>query len=381
MKKKIVVLGLAGCLTLGAVSFVSGEGIDSGVKNDLTSPVPISAESNESSVNVETEVIKSDIANVEVDIKIPVVKGLKDAVYQEQLNYIIKSHAEKDLEEFEKEAKEISKLDEKWKPEMKISYEIKSEEDILSFVIDHYFYTGGAHGMSRKDYYNIDVNGNKAIELADLFKENSDFKTIINDEINKQIKEQVATGEKSYFEGEEGFKTIDEAQSFYIDKNGNLVITFQPYEIAPWYMGHPEFKVPKESIINILKDRKDANIEDEEITSFDKVIINNKEIKLESSMFKSEKGTVMMSIREIAEALDFKVTWDGKNKVVNLNKGPVSAGAYIGKNQYYFSKALIHLEEEVQLIKGTTFVPVSFIDQVRKGERSVNTEGVLNIKY
>lgn len=387
MKKKIAILGLVGCLTLGNVSIAVGDmAIDGNAKDKLLNPEnpkKISIELKEKTIRVESEVIKSDMDNAEISIEIPVIKGLKDANYEEQLNNLIKLAVEKDLEEFKKQAKEISELDVEWKPQKKVGYEVKAEAegDILSFVIDTYTYTGGANGISRKDYYNIDVKGNKTINLDDLFKEASDYKTIINDEINKQIEEQVATGEKVYFEDEEGFKTIDEAQTFFIDKDGNLVITFQMYEIAPRYIGHPEFEIPKSSIAHILKDGQGGKIENKETINFNNMIINDKELKLQEPMFKSEKGTVMIPLREVAEALDFTVTWDQKNKVANINRGPIWAGAYIGKDKYYFSKALVFLEEEAQLIKGTTFVPVSFIDEVIKGEKTINDDGVLNIKY
>lgn len=382
MKKKIIILGLVGCLTLGNVSIAVGDmAIDGNTKDKLPNPEKTSIVLKEETIKIGSEVIKSDIDNAEISIEIPVFKGLKDSNYEEQLNYLIKLAVEKDLEEFKKQAKEISELDVEWKPQKKVGYEVKAEGDILSFVIDTYTYTGGANGISRKDYYNIDVKGNKTINLDDLFKEGSDYKTIINDEINKQIEEQVATGEKVYFEGEEGFKTIDEAQTFFIDKDGNLVITFQMYEIAPRYMGHPEFKIPKSSIAHILKGEQGGKIENKETINFNNIIINDKELKLQEPMFKSEKGTVMIPLREVAEALDFTVTWDQENKVANINKGPIWAGAYIGKDKYYFSKALVFLEEEAQLIRGTTFVPISFIDKVIKGKTTVNDNRVLNIKY
>lgn len=382
MKKKIIILGLVGCLTLGNVSIAVGDmAIDGNTKDKLPNPEKTSIVLKEETIKIGSEVIKSDIDNAEISIEIPVFKGLKDSNYEEQLNYLIKLAVEKDLEEFKKQAKEISELDVEWKPQKKVGYEVKAEGDILSFVIDTYTYTGGANGISRKDYYNIDVKGNKTINLDDLFKEGSDYKTIINDEINKQIEEQVATGEKVYFEGEEGFKTIDEAQTFFIDKDGNLVITFQMYEIAPRYMGHPEFKIPKSSIAHILKGEQNGKAENKQTINFNNIIINDKELKLQEPMFKSEKGTVMIPLREVAEALDFTVTWDQENKVANINKGPIWAGAYIGKDKYYFSKALVFLEEEAQLIRGTTFVPISFIDEVIKGKTTVNDNRVLNIKY
>ena len=50
-------------------------------------------------------------------------------------------------------------------------------------------------------------------------------------------------------------------------------------------------------------------------------------------------------------------------------------------DKYYFSKAFVFLEEGAQLINSTTYVPMSFIDEVIKGEKFVDVNGVLNIKY
>ena len=90
---------------------------------------------------------------------------------------------------------------------------------------------------------------------------------------------------------------------------------------------------------------------------------------------------MMIPIAEIARTLGFKVKWDGDNRLVNINKGAVSAGAHIDENVYYFSKALVHLDEGAQLIDGTTFVPMNFMDEVLKGIRFVDGDGILNIEY
>ncbi|QQY79731.1 copper amine oxidase-like protein [Keratinibaculum paraultunense] len=380
MNKKIITIGLAGCLIMGNMSVVLADKfVRVNTKDQVINPISINAELKENKVKVYTEVIKPNIDGAEVNIKIPVIKGLKDDHFQEKLNRTIRTSVEKDLKEFKKDIEELKKLNVDWEPQMIVGYDVKSSENILSIVIDNYIFTGGAHGSSRRDYYNIDIDKNKIIQLSDLFKENSDFKSIISDEINKEIKRQIAEEAKSYFTDDEKFITIDDSQDFYIDKDGDIVITFQPYEITPWYMGHPEFKIPSKSIANILKDSK-AIIENE-VTNFNKIIINDKELELSKPMFKSEKGIVMFPFREVAESLGFKVAWDGKNKVATMNKGPVLAGAYIGEDRYYFSKAFVYLEETSKLIDGTTFVPISFIDQVLQGMVYVTDDGILNIKY
>lgn len=380
MNKKLIAIGLAGCLAIGNMSIVLADKVtEVDIKKELTGPVLISKELEGNQVKVETEIIKPNISGVELDVKIPVIKGLKDSHYQKELNYLIRTQTENDIKEFEEDVKELKKLNIEWKPQMIVGYDVKSSEDILSIVVDTYIFTGGAHGSSRRDYYNIDINKNQTIQLSDLFKKGSDFKSIINDEINKEINRQIADEAKSYFTDDEKFVTIDNSHDFYIDKDGDIVITFQPYEITPWYMGHPEFKIPNKSIAHILKDSK-AVIEDE-VANFNKIIINGKEIKLNQPMFKSEKGTLMVPFREVGESLDFKVTWDGENKVANMNKGAISAGAYVGQDKYYFSKAFVYLGEEAKLIIGTTFVPISFIEQVLQGETTITNNGILNIKY
>lgn len=378
MNKRVIAIGLAGCLTMGNVSIVLADKItDVNVKNELENPISINTELEENEIKVETEIIKPNIDGAEIDIKIPVIKGLKDSQYQEELNHLIKTHTEENIKKFEEDVEGLKKLDIEWKPQMIVGHDIKSSEDILSIVVDTYIFTGGAHGSSRRDYYNIDIDKNQTIQLSDLFKDGSDFKSIINDQINNEINRQIKDEAKSYFTDDEKFVTIDDSHDFYIDKDGSIVITFQPYDITPWYMGHPEFKIPNKSIAHILKD-SESTAED---VNFNKITINGKEVKLNTPMFKSEKGTIMIPFREVAESLEFKVTWDGKNKVASMNKEAVSAGVYVGGDKYYFSKAFVYLEEESKLIKGTTFVPISFIEQVLQGETTITNDGMLNIKY
>lgn len=249
MKRSILILGLIGCLLMGSISFATGN-----------------------NVKVETETIVEEVEKADVSIEIPVVKGLKNPQYEKELNNIIKTSVEKDLEEFKKDVEELIELEVEWESQLLTKYEVKSKSDILSIIVDNYVFTGGAHGQSRKDYYNIDLNNNKLLKLGDLFIENSDYKTIINGEINKEIEKQILEEAKSYFKEDDQFVTIEANHDFYIDKKGDLVITFQPYEITPWYMGHPEFKIPKGKITHILKDVEDVKIDVKDIKA-DKVLL------------------------------------------------------------------------------------------------------------
>ena len=48
------------------------------------------------------------------------------------------------------------------------------------------------------------------------------------------------------------FNEISETQNFYFNEAGELVIAFDEYEIAPGYMGCPEFVIPK-SVIKAME--------------------------------------------------------------------------------------------------------------------------------
>ena len=76
-------------------------------------------------------------------------------------------------------------------------------------------------------FYHIDKQKGELVQLSDLFREDYDYRKMFSDEIRTQMREQ-----------------IDENQNFYLDSDGNLVIVFDKYEVAPGYMGCPEFPIP-----------------------------------------------------------------------------------------------------------------------------------------
>lgn len=128
-------------------------------------------------------------------------------------------------------------------------YEVKyNKNDLLSFYIDYYQFTGGAHGITTRFTYVHDNQKGQILELKDIFKEGYDYKTAINKEIAKQIEKD----KDKYFEGKEGFLGIHEKQKFYIEDD-NLVIVYGLYEIAPYVAGIIEFRIPLITFTNEVK--------------------------------------------------------------------------------------------------------------------------------
>ena len=108
-----------------------------------------------------------------------------------------------------------------------------------------------ASGAESVKIFTIDKATGNVVTLKDLFKNRSDYITAISDNIKTQMKEQMAVDDsKMYFyndgeASEEGFNQITEDENFYFNENGEIVIVFDEYEVAPGYMGAVEFTIPK----------------------------------------------------------------------------------------------------------------------------------------
>lgn len=149
----------------------------------------------------------------------------------------------------------------------------KDEEDYQSVVVDHetlattddYFalklicYQGSGSGAEWDYFYTIDLNTGKRISLKDLFKDKADYITPISENIKEQMKQQMKEDENIAYwvDNEEipewNFEKITDETSFYLNKDGNIVICFNEGDVAPMYMGCVEFVIPNDAVKGILK--------------------------------------------------------------------------------------------------------------------------------
>ena len=169
------------------------------------------------------------------------IKNLKDKVKSESKEYkkeyyqIVLSESNKDYV--------------KYQYELYIDYKLTyNKNNIISIPMNIYEFTGGAHGMTYLNSYNYNLINGKKLKLSDIFKENIDYKKIIDNYIKYVIKKNPDI----YFQGNDGFKGIKEEQSFYIENDG-IVIYFDLYEIAPYYVGIPKFKIKYDEFIKYFK--------------------------------------------------------------------------------------------------------------------------------
>lgn len=126
--------------------------------------------------------------------------------------------------------------------EIILDYEVTYQSNwIVSLYTDDYMFLGGAHGNTKREVQNWNLQSGRQIELKDLFPNNPYYIIDILKEINKQIADQMESGENQYFDNycqlvQENFRL----ENFYIVKDG-IAIFFNQYEIAPYSSGIPVF--------------------------------------------------------------------------------------------------------------------------------------------
>lgn len=201
-------------------------------------------------VTVKTECIEEELPTIEISLKIPVLVG--DFPWIDAMNRLFARSREYVVtlkDEAEKWHEEASQADLPcWPYEAVADYEVMhNQEGFLSLVLTFYEYTGGAHGMTYRQAYNIELVTGRILVLEDLFM-TDEFKESIAQRITQELTEHP----DGYFITEFKAKDLDRTQPFYL-KEGNLVVFFGLYEIAPYAAGMPSFSIPLKELESSLR--------------------------------------------------------------------------------------------------------------------------------
>ena len=191
--------------------------------------------------------------NFDAQLTTPAIEGL-DSKLEAMLNEKYLDENQKLYDDFMKEIDELKKADmDEAHMGIASGYEVKTDTDKLLVIGRYVVNTAGSSSTTIK-YDTIDKQNKILITLPSLFKDEA-YIDIISENIKAQMKEQMKDENNVYWledemMGDENFSKIDKNQSFYITKDNQLVIAFDKYEVAPGYMGNPEFIIPSE----LLKD-------------------------------------------------------------------------------------------------------------------------------
>lgn len=272
--KKIICLGLIGILGFGNVSYALAQENPTAVQvkfEKLTKDV-------KTSVNIKTKEVKYKNQAICINIKIPVVEGIKEKSIQKKINDVL----EEDITEFKESLEETAKRDLKdfkqqgWEMKpyvVQVDYKVHNNKDnLLSISVTYYQYTGGAHGATLQKSFNIDLDTGNEATLKDFFYEGENYKEIIS----KEIKKQMALEKDKYFDGAFNVvSSISNKQPFYV-KDENIVVCYGHYEIAPYAAGIQELKIPFSSFKKGVK--KDIDVKYPQVKIKTKTIRSNDEV-------------------------------------------------------------------------------------------------------
>ncbi len=183
------------------------------------------------------------IADVKVPEVVPEenegpVKETTDAI-----NFDIQKTTDELIEEFKQNMEEF----EDGYQDLYIDSKVLVNDDKW-FSLDLVLYQGAGSGYERHRHYTIDkTTGNRAV-LSDFFGE--DYVETISESVKSQMRQRMAEDENvAYWIDNEdipewNFDRIAEDQDFYVNADGQVVVCFDEYEVAPGYMGCVEFVIP-----------------------------------------------------------------------------------------------------------------------------------------
>ncbi|HHV47261.1 MAG TPA: copper amine oxidase N-terminal domain-containing protein [Tissierellia bacterium] len=161
-------------------------------------------------------------------------------------------------------------------------------------------------------------------------------------------------------------------ETVIVDREGNLL---KKEDIrnskAVVFYGIAELSLPAKAVpqkVIVLK---------EQLKDTGRAVIEGVETVLNKPMYMKD-NTIMVPLRQIAEALGYEVKWNGENYSVEIMKGAHWFLVKIGEDDYNFAKMKTQLGIAPELVDSTTYVPVEFLELMGLNV-DIAYDGVLNI--
>lgn len=179
----------------------------------------------------------------------------------------VQENLKKSAEEINAEIQEISgPFIEEFKENLQYEWgyqDIMVKSEVVNTTQDYFTlklicYMGSGSGTEWNYYFTIDLNTGERLQLRDLFKEGADYITPISENIKVQMQEQMDADDMKHYwlhdEIEEwNFRQIADETAFYLNEEGNIIISFNEGDVAPMYMGVVTFEIPDEVVKDIRK--------------------------------------------------------------------------------------------------------------------------------
>ncbi|OAS21634.1 DUF3298 domain-containing protein [Paenibacillus oryzisoli] len=190
-------------------------------------------------------------------VEVPLITNLDNKALEESLNTKYLDESKKLYTDFMRDIEKLKGSGFEGHLGVDSGYIVKTDNDQI-FAVGRYVVNTAASSSTTFQYDTIDKKNQLLITLPSLFKDEG-YIQVISDYLRAQMIQQMKedAGKVYWVEGVPNevnfyFKSIKKDQSYYINKEGKLVIVFQKYEITPGYMGTPEFIIPSNLLVDQL---------------------------------------------------------------------------------------------------------------------------------
>ena len=188
----------------------------------------------------------------EMDIDVPKVSG-EDGDAADYINNDVNKLTDTLVKQF---YKDLDSIGDSGHSSIYVDYETVTNTESW-FTLKMRVHEAAGSSNTYYKYYHIDRKSGKIIKLSDL-SEDEGFLETLEKEIRQQMRSQMDNDSSKIYWLDDSvigkdFVAVTPEHNFFWNENGDLVIVFDKYEVAPGAMGTPEFTVDKALISDMLK--------------------------------------------------------------------------------------------------------------------------------
>ena len=188
----------------------------------------------------------------EMDIDVPKVSG-EDGDAADYINNDVNKLTDTLVKQF---YKDLDSIGDSGHSSIYVDYETVTNTESW-FTLKMRVHEAAGSSNTYYKYYHIDKKSGKIIKLSDL-SEDEGFLETLEKEIRQQMRSQMDNDSNKIYWLDDSvigkdYVAVTPEHNFFWNENGDLVIVFDKYEVAPGAMGTPEFTVDKALISDMLK--------------------------------------------------------------------------------------------------------------------------------
>ena len=188
--------------------------------------------------------------NWSIEISVPRISGMASEVEQDELNAHFFECKDEMIAEY-KQNVEFAKqsIAEGGEPHFgyQYSWDVITDSDDY-FVFRTVWFLAAGSSTSLNEYWNLDKKTGKLLDFDEDAVTSLEQMASIREQIFAKMQEVNESGEGMFWTEDDSLDIslgqVRYLNHWYYNQDGDLVITFDKYEIAPGAMGSPEFVIP-----------------------------------------------------------------------------------------------------------------------------------------